>query len=139
MELLGESPFSVSETVKSFYRFEFTRLTDSLEGDAPPDPYSRWCGGVIAALIPVVIGLMVIAKQHTYFIGWRPPRMVEYFGRDAVALGVASLAIGMLMHAHYFWSASNRYYFVAQLLKPVSLLSLIASFGYVVVNQLLFG
>ena len=121
-----------------FPRRGYSTVAESLTGDASEDKWSRWCGGVISATIPAVIGLMSILYQSAYFIGGRPTRIVRYDGTDAIALGAACLAIGLFMHGHYFWSGSNRYYFVSQILKPAGILGVAIAFGYVVVNQVLF-
>ena len=59
-------------------------------------------------------------------------------GNDAMALGVAAIAVGLFMHGHYFWTASLRYYFLSEILKPLSLLLFAAGMGYVAVNQIVF-
>jgi len=113
------------------------KLAEALSDDASDDPYSRWGAGVIGAALPVITGAIAIALQHAYFLGGRPVRVVQYHGRDAIALGVACIAVGLFMHAHYFWTAS-RFYFVSEILKPSSLLLIAGGMGYVLVNQFVF-
>lgn len=114
------------------------RIADGLENDASGDPYSRWCGGVIGAAVPLAIGIAAILSRHAYFVGMRPVRIATYSGDDAITLGVASIAVGLLMHGHYFWTPSHKYYFIAEILKPLSLFLLAAAMGFVVVNQIVF-
>ena len=117
----------------------FGKVAEEFSQDASCDPVSRWCGGVLSALIPVVLGLMAIVTQHAYFVNGRPLRITEHFGAEAIALGIACLGVGLLMHAHYFWSGSQRFYILSEILKPIALLTIIGSFGYFIVNQFLFG
>ena len=117
----------------------FARVGESLSNDASGDPISRWCGGVLSAIIPVVPGLMAIAAQHAYFVTGRPLRITEHFGAEAIALGVACVGVGLFMHAHYFWSGSKRFYVLSEILKPTALLTIIGSFGYFIVKQFVFG
>ena len=111
---------------------------DSLENEAPSDPYSRWCGGVITAAIPVVIGVLAAVGERAYFLS-RSGGIAEYGAKDAIALGVACIAIGLLLHSHYFWAASSRYFIVSQILKPIALLLLAGAMIFVVLNQMVFG
>lgn len=122
-----------------FPRRGYGAAADGLASDASDDPYSRWGGGVVTAILPVICGAMVIFSQHAYFLGGRPIKIVDYHGKEAIALGVACIAVGLFMHAHYFWSASQRYYFVSEILKPLSLLTIAGSMGYVVVSQIVFS
>ena len=118
----------------------FSRAADSLSDDASnPDPFSRWGNGVGFASIPLIAGLASIIYQSSYFLGReRGLSLVHYDGKDAVALGIGYVAIALFMHGHYFWSVSDRYYFVSQILKPLSMLALAGSFGYVVVRTIMF-
>ena len=111
---------------------------DGLENDAPADPYSRWCGGVITAAIPVVIGVLAAVGQRAYFLS-RSGGIAGYGGKGAIALGVACIAIGLFLHGHYFWAGSSRYFLVSQILKPIALLLLAGAMGFVVLNQMVFG
>ncbi len=113
-------------------------VADRLDDDAPEDPYSRWGAGVVGAIFPMLIGIVAALNQQAYFLGVRPIRIAEYSGKDAIALSVACTAVGMFMHAHYFWSASRRFYFISEILKPLALLLLAAATGFVVVNQIVF-
>ena len=60
----------------------------------------------------------------------------EVFGKDAIASGAAYMAVGLFTHAHDFGSASRRFYFISEILKPLSWLLLAAAMGFVVVNQI---
>ena len=91
---------------------------------------------MISAAIPLGIGTVAIVRRHAYFLGVRPLQIAEYSGNDAIAIGVAFTAIGLLIHGHCFWTASRKYYFVSEILKPLSLLLLIAAIGFVVANQI---
>lgn len=122
--------------------FHFARrgagqLSSAMSDDAPDDPFSRWGAGVIAAILPAIIGTIAILSERAYFLGGRPLRVVQYGGNDAIALGVACVAVGLFMHAHYFWTVS-RFYFVSEILKPISLLIIAGGIGYVLVNQFVF-
>ncbi len=115
------------------------RTIETLAGDASNDDIiARWGNGVGFACIPLIIGIMSIAFQSTWFIGNRPVRAVQYVGKEAIAMGIMWLGIAAFMHAHYFWSVSRRYYFVSELLKPSSLLLIAGAMGYVVVRGFLY-
>ena len=112
-------------------------VADALSNDAQGGLISRWINGVLFAVIPTVIGAMCIAYQHAYFLS-RRGGMAEYFEKDAIALGVAWIAVGLFMHGHYFWSASRRFYFLSEIFKPLSLLGVAGGMIYVLVNQVVF-
>lgn len=119
----------------------FSEATDSLSDDASsPDPFARWGNGVGFACIPLITGLMSILYQSSYFPGRTGGlRLVHYDGKEAVALGIGYVAIAVFMHGHYFWSVSDRYYFVSQILKPCSMLTVACAFMYVLVQTVIFG
>ena len=111
------------------------RAASALTDDADQDDWiSRWGNGFGFASIPFVIGIMAMTYRSCWFIGGKPIRLVRYGDDQAVAIGVMYLGVALFMNAHYFWSASNRYYFVSQLLKPAALLILICSVSYVAVD-----
>lgn len=120
--------------------YETTRRNtgETWSNDATKDDLlSRWGAGVVGALLPVAIGVWAIVTQHAYFLGRRPNRVVEYYGEDAIALGIVCVAVGIFAHGHYFWSVS-RYYFISEILKPASLLAIAGGIGYVAVSQIIF-
>ena len=117
----------------------YSEATDSLADDASSsDPCARWGNGVGFAAIPLAMGLASIIHQSSYFLS-RRGGLAHYTGSNAVALGIAWIGIAAFMHGHYFWSVSDRSYFVSQLLKPLALLTVSGAIGYVVVQIILFG
>ena len=116
------------------------RAADALMDDADQDGWiSRWGNGFGFASIPLVIGVMSMVYRSCWFVGGKPIRPVHYVDDQAFALGMMYVGIALFMNAHYFWSASNRYYFISQLLKPAALLILIGSIGYFAVDLVVFS
>ena len=56
-------------------------------------------------------------------------------GWDAIVFGIAVLGAALFMHAHYFWSNSNRLAEYAELGKVIGLLVGLSGIGFVVVRN----
>ena len=122
---------------------DYGKAIGGLSGDASdPDPFARWGNGVFFASIPLYFGIMAIIHQGTLFLGGGTGRrltLVTYHGKEAIGLGVMYLGLALFMHAHYFWSVSNRFYFLSQILKPIALLTISGSIIYVIVRLVIFS
>lgn len=111
-------------------------LSDASSGDR----IQAWVLGVVVAAALAAYGLYCILTEHAVFIAGRPAiRLTTYFGANAVALGVAYLAVACFLHCHFSWSFRERFYGYAQIGKLVCLLGFVGGIVYLVVNSIVFG
>lgn len=82
------------------------------EGPPKGDRWTMWGGGVVLAMIPVVIGSLVLA------------------GSDRVGLAVFLISLGALWHFHYFWGLHSRLAGFSELGKNLAALPMIGSICY---------
>lgn len=103
-------------------------LDDYPEGDAT----TQLLGGVLAPIPFVIYGLMCVINRAGAVPG-RRGNNIDFFGWDAVILGVACLSFGAMLHFHYYWGLSDqpklRENFTVG--KTSSLIILIGSLGWV--------
>ena len=97
---------------------------------------AQWLGGVIIPLALLVYGVHCILAHHG-IVGGRFP--LELHGAPAVALGIAAVSLGTLLHCHYFWGNIYHLSFLAVLGKIISLIGFIISVGYIIVRVGVFG
>jgi hypothetical protein len=56
-------------------------------------------------------------------------------GKEAIALGIATIALAGFVHSHYFWGNVDRFGNVPMVVgKVVSLIAMIGGLGYVIVR-----
>lgn len=97
---------------------------------SPPDTRAarRW-GGMLGPLVAMAAGLWYVvtgvARVYGRYHYHRPPLVVS--GPGARALGVGLLALGLIMHFHFFWPYRNKY--VAAFGKVISFLVAASCFG----------
>jgi hypothetical protein len=96
---------------------------------------AAWTYGVGVALTFVLCGIYCSITSHAWFlnIGFKGvPRgqegmFREVFGRQATALGMVLIGLGMFANTHWFWPRSERLGQFAEIAKAVSLVVVIAS------------
>jgi hypothetical protein len=110
------------------------RFNPVLDDDAPQDSFSKWGWGVVSPALIAAVGVSNIVWQRATLFGRRGLSM-PLTGYDAVALGVVFLSVAALMHAHYFWSASQRWWAHAEVVKVVSLIAGLLGIGFVIVRN----
>lgn len=96
-----------------------------------------YLGGIILPLILISYGVWCFATGHGVLAGEYAP--LDLYGVRAVALGLASLSLGVFLHCHYFWG--NRYHLApfAVIGKILSALGFISGLGYLIVRIGVFG
>ncbi len=87
-----------------------------------------WLLGAGLALIPVGYGVRCLFTGHARFFGSRAH--LDIVGPAAVALAIAYIAIGMFIHAHYFWGLHPKLQPFSIILKILATLVFIGSFFY---------
>jgi hypothetical protein len=87
-----------------------------------------WLVGVGVALAPVIYGVYCLISGHAILPG--DPESLDVYGDAAFGLAIASMAVGLFIHAHWFWGLHPRYSFLCAPLKLVALVVFLASFGF---------
>jgi hypothetical protein len=87
--------------------------------------------GIGLAVIPLGYGAHCLLTGHARFFG-RSGTHLDLEGSAAVALAIAYISIGAFIHAHWFWGLLPRFEPLSYLLKLVSALAFLGSFGYTI-------
>ena len=94
----------------------------------------QWIGlGV--AIVPVVYGLFVLVRGEVFL----PLRVlvghhwVSVTGPAATGFAFAYVAVGLLIHAHWYWRLHDRLQAWYGLLRVASITAFLASIGYAVI------
>ena len=98
------------------------------------DTWSKWVLGVVVPSLIAIYGFSRVILRHAVLYGRRGASM-PLSGWDAVVFGIAIVGAALFMHAHYFWSNSNRLAEYAELGKVIGLLVGLSGFGFVVVRN----
>ena len=101
--------------------------------DAPASgAFPTWIAGVAMPLLSIGYGVGCFITRH----GVLPGRGMgmHVYGPKAVALGIASIGVGLLLHFHHFWGNTDRLAAWTALGKIASLIGIIASLGYLIVR-----
>ena len=109
-------------------------LFDSFDDEPLGDAWSKWGLGIAVPSLIAAYGLSRVILRHAVLYGRRGTSM-PLSGWDAVVFGIAILGVALCMHAHYFWSNSNRLAEYAELGKVIGLLVGVSGFGFVVVRN----
>jgi hypothetical protein len=123
-----------------FYRrpdYQPTAYDDDWEDIPASGPVPKWLGGMAGPILLTGYGMTCILTKH----GVMPGRYdsMELHGRNAVALGVAILGMGALLHFHYFWGNIVHLSPWAVPGKIVSLLSIIGGLGFLLYHVGVLG
>ena len=100
-------------------------------GNLQEETVSKWLVGVGVALVPAMYGMYCILTGSAIWPS--DPETgggtLEVHGTAAVAVGVAFIGAGLLIHAHWFWDEHSRYPFVAVPLKTFAVLAITLGIG----------
>jgi len=88
-----------------------------------------WLVGVGVALIPLWYGLQCVLTEHARLWGEHGTNL-DVNGSTAVALGIAYMAVGAFIHFHWFWGLNRRLEPFSGILKLLTVLVFLGSFGY---------
>ena len=90
-------------------------------------------GGVGLALVPVSYGVYSLISGHAIlpgYVGDVPGPDLDVYGPAANALAVAYIALGVLMHLHWFWGSHPRLHLVREVMECLALAVFIAALGF---------
>lgn len=104
-------------------------VADSLSHSPSGGRIKMWLFGVCLALIPLGYGVRCLFTGHARFFGRRGSHL-DLDGTAAISLAIAYIAVGLFMHAHWFWGLHPRLFRFSPILKVLVLLAFIGSFGY---------
>jgi hypothetical protein len=90
-----------------------------------------WLLGVGLALIPIIYGIHCLITKHATIFGSRGTDL-DVHGSGAVSLGIAYISIGVFIHAHWFWGLHQKLESLSYLLKFVTVLVFLGSFGFAI-------
>jgi hypothetical protein len=88
-----------------------------------------WFCGVGVALIPLGYGVHCLRTGEARFMD-NQGEAVDLQGSAASALAIAYLAIGVFIHAHWFWGLQPRFAAWSYLFKLAAVLVFLGSLGY---------
>jgi hypothetical protein len=137
-DLTGASPArydGTSEMKFVVWRFNIFETASNLAEPPKSGAVSAWTNGIVVALILILCGAYFSITGHGWFfnIGFKGvPRgqegmFREVFGRQATALGMVLIGLGMFANAHWFRTHLERLDQYAEIAKVVSLAAAIAS------------
>ena len=110
------------------------RFTSGFDDEPMNDAWTKWGLGVVVPSLIAAYGLSRVILRHAVLYGRRGASM-PLSGWDAIVFGIAILGAALFMHAHYFWSNSNRLAEYADLGKVIGLLIGLSGLGFVVVRN----
>lgn len=91
---------------------------------------TMWLLGVGLALIPVGYGIRCLITGHAVLPGQNDSAL-DVTGSTAVALAIAYIAVGVFVHAHWFWGLQPKRLIISNILKLLTVLVFLGSLGYV--------
>lgn len=120
----------------------FVELTREGAGLPEGGRAEQWVGGVVAAVLPIIVGIGTIARGVAVFpfgVGGRnlfgshhPHATLN--GSSATAIGIVYICLGLLLHFHFFWGISRKLDRYATIAKTATLIVLIPSLIYALLN-----
>jgi hypothetical protein len=122
---------SLWQTINTITSREHRTALDVAEdlADAPSGGrFHMWLLGVGLALIPFGYGVRCLLTGHARFLGRGSSLNLE--GSAAVAMAIAYIAIGVFIHAHWFWGMHRRLEPLSYPLKVLAALAFLGGFGY---------
>ncbi len=88
-----------------------------------------WLLGVGLALVPIGYGLRCWQTGHATLFGSRGSRL-ELTDSSAVAMAIAYIAVGVFIHAHWFWGLHPRLEPFSPIIKVVASLAFLGGLGH---------
>jgi hypothetical protein len=105
------------------------KLAESLSHAPSGGRLKMWLLGVGVALIPIYYGIRCLQSGHATLFGTRGARL-ELSGVEATAMAIAYIAVGVFIHAHWFWGLHPRLEALSPILKVVATLVFLGGLGY---------
>ncbi|HEU5069824.1 MAG TPA: hypothetical protein VFV96_05335 [Verrucomicrobiae bacterium] len=104
-------------------------LADSLANAPSGGRVKMWLLGFGLALIPIGYGIHCLRTGHTKFFGDNGSDL-DLTGPAAHAMAIAYLAVGVFIHAHWFWGLHPRLEPFSPILKVLAALVFLGGLGY---------
>ena len=117
---------------------EHRTVFDDAEDLAYPPSGGRikmWLLGIGLALVPVGYGIYCLHSGHALLFGRNAN--LDATGSSAVALAIAYIAVGIFIHAHWFWGLLPKFEAVSCVLKFLAVIVFLGSFGYAIYKAVL--
>ena len=105
------------------------KVAESLSYSPSGGRFKMWFLGVGLALIPIVYGIRCLHTGHATFWGRRGAHL-DLTGSSAVAMAIAYIAVGVFIHAHWFWGLHPKLEQLSPILKVVAVLVFLGGLGY---------
>ena len=71
----------------------------NVDDDAPRDAWKKWCLGIAFPSLVAAYGVSCILLQRGTLLG-QELQTIRLSGKDAIAFGIAILALALFLHAH---------------------------------------
>ena len=114
-----------------------TAYDDDWEDIPASGPIPKWLGGVLVPVAMIAYGIHCFATGHGEIPGRDYSMAVS--GANAMAVGMASLSLGLFLHCHYFWGNIFHLAAWAVLGKIVSMIGFICGLGYLLIHVGVLG
>lgn len=116
---------------------EPTAQGDDLVDIPAAGPLPKWVGGIIVPIAAIAYGVPCLITGHGV-MGNRQTA-TDLYGPDAIAFGLACVAVGLFMHCHFFWGNIFHQAPIAVLGKIAALILFISSTGYLLIHFGILG
>lgn len=103
-------------------------LAENLSDSPSGGPVKMWLLGVVLALVPIGYGIHCLHSGHAILLGQNSN--LDVTGSAAIALAIAYIAVGVFIHAHWFWGLSPKLGWLSPVLKVLATLAFLGSLGY---------
>ena len=104
-------------------------VADSLSHSPSGGRVKMWLLGFGVALVPIYYGIRCIQAGHTTFFGSRGSNL-DLTGSSAIAMAIAYIAVGVFIHAHWFWGLHPKLEPLSPILKVLAVLVFLGGLGY---------
>jgi hypothetical protein len=105
------------------------KAADNLSHAPSGGRFKMWFLGVGFALIPICYAIRCLQTGHTTLWGRRGTNL-DLTGSSALAMAIAYIAIGVFIHAHWFWGLHPKLEPLSPILKVLAVLVFLGSLGY---------
>src|SRR5262245_11353972 len=85
-----------------------------------------WLVGVGVALLPTIYGVYCLVTGHAILPAERGSDL-DVYGDAAIALGITYMAVGLFIHAQWFWGLHPRFSFLRLPLLGIASLAIVVS------------
>ena len=105
------------------------KVAESLSHSPSGGRLKMWLLGVGLALVPIGYGVRCLQTGHVTFFGSRGSRL-DLTDSSAVAMAIAYIAVGVFIHAHWFWGLHPKLEVLSPILKVLAVLVFLGGLGY---------